>query len=127
MQFPIKIFPKSISIRRRSLSLGCCICCPSVTFNKKFISFPLFANDNFRSDVDWQAWETLSKKKGKFIYINKGLVLHRIHNDSETTKVLSEKKRSKEDLVILKKFWPDFIDKCICKIYSFSEMSNQKK
>ena len=65
MLFPLRFFRKSIFIRRRVLSLGCPIGCPTVTFNKQKFNTPLFENDQFRSDVDWQAWESLSKIKGE--------------------------------------------------------------
>ena len=124
--FPLKFFKKSIFVRRRSLSLGCCICCPAVSFNKDKVKTPLFQNDEFRSDVDWQAWEILSKQKGKFLYISEALMFHRVHDDSETSKVIADNKRTTEDLVMFKKFWPNSIAKFICKIYSNSEKSNSE-
>ena len=124
--FPIRLFKNSKFIRRRSLSLGCPICCPAVTFNKNLVKTPLFENPDFRSDVDWQAWETISKLKGEFLYNKKHLMFHRIHDDSETSKVIADNKRTKEDLIMFKKFWPTPFAKIICKLYSNSEKSNSK-
>ena len=122
--FPLRFFKKSIFIRRRSLSLGCPICCPAVSFNKDKVKTPLFENPDFRSDVDWQAWETLSKVKGKFLFNTKACMFHRVHDDSETTKVIADNKRTKEDMVMFRKFWPECIAKVICKLYANSEKSN---
>ena len=122
--FPLRFFKKSIFIRRRSLSLGCYICCPAVSFNKDKVKTPLFENPDFRSDVDWQAWETLSKVKGKFLFNTKACMFHRVHDDSETTKVIADNKRTKEDMVMFRKFWPECIAKVICKLYANSEKSN---
>lgn len=110
-------------IKRRALSLGCSIGCPSVTFQKKLIEIPLF-DYNFKCDIDWHAWETLSRKKGNFSFINKPLMGHRVHEESTTTEIISDNIRTKEDLIMFKRFWPNFIAKRINKIYSKSEINN---
>ena len=69
----------------------------------------------------------MSKVKGKFQYITKPCMYHRIHDDSETSKVIADNKRTEEDLVMFRKFWPKFIAKVICKIYTNSEKSNNSK
>ena len=120
-----KIFQKSIFIRRRILSLGDPICCPSVTFNMKQTKIPLFYV-NYKSNVDWFAWEKLSKQKGFFVYINKKLMMHRIHEESETTKIINDNIRTNEDFEIFIKFWPKFIAKILAKIYKRGEQSNSK-
>ena len=51
-------------------------------------------------------------------------MFHRVHDDSETTKVIADNKRTKEDMVMFRKFWPECIAKVICKLYANSEKSN---
>ena len=67
--------------RRMSLSLGSCICCPSVTFARENLPEVLFTSE-FKSNLDWQAWYRISKLKGEFVYCKKSLMLHRIHEES---------------------------------------------
>lgn len=110
-------------IRRRILSFGSPICCPSVTYVKSSLPKQLF-EAGFQSDVDWQAWEKFSKIKGAFVYIHKPLMLHRIHKDSETTRIISDNNRTKEDLMMYKKFWPDFIARILEHFYNKGEDSN---
>jgi len=110
-------------IKRACLSLGNPICCPSVTFNKTLVKNPLFVSD-FRSNMDWYAWEKLSKLKGRFVYVNKPLMTHRIHSSSTTSEMIDENKRTKEDYEMLEKFWPQPIAKMIAKIYKQSEKNN---
>ena len=81
-----RICRKSIFVRRKVLSIGNAICCPSVTYAKKNLPDVIF-NSGFQSNIDWEAWEKLSKLKGEFIYINKSLMCHRIHEKSTTTKI----------------------------------------
>lgn len=119
----IRLFWNSRFIRRRILSLGSPICCPSVTLVKSNCPEIIFRN-GFRSNEDWEAWEMLSKRKGAFVYSTKRLMCHRIHEDSETSKIIGDNARSMEDLAMFKKFWPDVIAKKLAKIYSTSEKSN---
>lgn len=120
----IKSFWKSKFIRRRILSLGCPICCPSVTFVKENCPSVIFEH-GFRADEDWQAWEKLSKMKGLFVYDRQILVYHRIHQNSETSIIINDDARKKEDLIMFKKFWPKCIASIITKIYGLSEKSNK--
>ena len=125
MLFPLrlKVFHNSIFVRRRILSLGSPICCPSVTFVKANLPEQIFF-PGFRSNEDWQAWELLSRKNGAFVYCNKILMYHRIHNGSETSAIIGDSARSQEDFQMFCKFWPKPIARIITKIYSTSEKSN---
>ena len=80
--------------KRKVLKYGCSICCPSVTFDRNNVSGKIFESE-FKSDLDWQAWEKLSRKSGRFAYIPKILMYHRIHDESETTKLLNDNLRIK--------------------------------
>lgn len=122
--FPLrfKIFSKSKFIRRRSLSLGNCICCPAVTFVKDNVPNPVFQH-GFRSNEDWEAWEMLSKLDGEFLYSKKIGMYHRIHEGAETSIIIGDNARTAEDLVMFKKFWPTPIAKLIAKVYASSEKS----
>ena len=119
----IGLFKNSRFVRRRCLSFGCPICCPSVTFAKDNLP-PIIFEEGFRSNLDWQAWEKLSRQKGAFLYCKTPLMQHRVHEGSETTAVLRENIRGKEDYEMFRKFWPDFIAKKLTKAYSSSEKSN---
>lgn len=112
-------------VKRMVLAFGCSICCPAVTFVKKNVDDVIFACD-LKCDVDWNAWEKLSKKKGKFSFIHNKLMGHRVHDDSTTTEIIKDNIRTSEDYEILCRFWPKFIAKFINKFYKKSEDSNFK-
>ena len=126
MLSPLKIKAcwKSIWVRRRILSMGSAICCPSVTIVKKNVSLPVFEN-NMKSNIDWQAWEKLSRGKGEFAYISSALMLHRIHRDSTTSQLLEKDQRRSEDLYMYRKFWPEWIAGIIEHFYQAAEKSNE--
>lgn len=124
------LFVKSLSgiklFKRNALRFGCSICCPSVTFVKDKLPKQVFECD-MKSDVDWFAWEKLSRLNGKFIFINKKLMGHRIDESTTTTDIINQGIRTKEDLYMFKKFWPEFLAKIINKFYRKSENSNNVK
>lgn len=125
--FPLK-FHKISSfrfIKRCCGRLGCAICCPAVTFVQGNVPKSKF-DSNFKCDVDWYAWEKLSNYKGRFIFINKKLMGHRISEESTTTKIINEGIRTKEDFEMFKKFWPLSVAKFINKFYIKSEKNNSE-
>ncbi len=119
----IKAFENSIFIRRRVLSFGSSICCPSVTYVKTNLPKHVFVS-GYICDLDWQAWEMLSKRKGAFCYISKPLMLHRIHEQSTTSFMINGTGRKAEDFEMFCKFWPKPIAKFIEMFYKDSEKQN---
>lgn len=124
MPLRIKMFWKSRFVRRRILSMGDPICCPAVTFNLYNVQRPIFS-DGFKSCEDWEAWEKLSRSKGKFIYINEPLMCHRIHEESATTEIIHDNARVQENFIMYCKFWPKPIANFINHFYTKSEKSNE--
>lgn len=111
-------------IRRRILSLGCPICCPSVTYNLSSLERPVFDN-RFKGSLDWETWERLSRRRGSFVYSSKILMRHRIHLDSETSSLISDNVRSQEDIKMFEQFWPSPIAHLVFKLYRSSQSSNR--
>ncbi len=80
------------------LSIGSAICCPAVTLVKEkyWTVFPL--KNNMKSNIDWQAWEEISRRKGEFAYTARAGMEHRIHQESTTSELIEENGRRAEDL-----------------------------
>lgn len=114
------------AVRRFILSMGSAICCPSVTLVKNHIALPVFIN-NMKSNIDWQAWESISRNKGSFVYVSEILMKHRIHQQSTTSELLAVNGRRQEDLYMFKKFWPEWMARRIEAIYNKNEKSNMLK
>lgn len=128
MLLPLKVksLQNSIWMRRRILSMGSAICCPSVTYVKDNLRLPIF-QEGMKSNLDWEAWERLSKEDGTFVYCGKPLMLHRIHEKSTTSEIINNNSRVKEDYIIFCKFWPKWVAKLILTFYKKSEKSNNLK
>lgn len=123
LPFHIKWMQENKWIRRRILSFGSAISCPTVSYIKNNLPKDIF-KEGYRSDLDWQAWERLSLLDGAFIYCNKICMYHRIHDGSATTEIIADHRRSVEDFEMFCKFWPETIAKLITRIYRRSENSN---
>lgn len=118
--------------RRWVLRYGNAICCPSVTYNKTVIGEYMDAEQrdhlflqHFRSNLDWETWEWLSRREGQFLYLPKIRMAHRIHEDSETTATIQEHQRNGEDYEMFCKFWPRWIARLLTGWYANSEKSNE--
>lgn len=114
----------NIFIRRRVLSLGSPISCPTVSYFLPNLPDKIFRTE-FKCNLDWQAWEKLSHLKGDFIFCNKICMYHRIHIQSTTTEVLKENGRRKEDFEMFSKFWPKGIARILEHFYQISEKLNK--
>lgn len=121
--WPLKISPRAVFTKRLFLAFGDPICCPATTFVKGHFTFPVFESD-MKATFDYWAWEKLSKEKYAFGYIKKPLMGHRIHEESITSKTINDNIRTKEEYIILSKFWPRPIAKLISVFYRLSEKSN---
>ncbi len=124
LPFHIKGASSSIFIRRFVLSLGSAISCPTVSYCLENLPQPIF-QAGYRSCLDWQAWEKISRLEGDFIYCDRICMYHRIHEESTTTEVLQDNERYREDLEMFMRFWPKPIAHVLEFFYKNSEKSNQ--
>lgn len=127
MLSPLKIrsLRKSGFVRRRILSLGSPICCPSVTYVTRNLHGFRFS-EKFKCDLDWQSWEIISRMDGSFVYDDHIRMFHRVHAGSETTALIENNIRGVEDLEMFRLFWPEPIARGLARIYSTSQLSNKQ-
>lgn len=121
------IFSKTIKktwLKKSILLFGDPICCPTVTINQQALKGFSFAEE-YTCVLDWHAWYQMTKQPGAFIYINKKLVKHRIHTESETTVQLANGKRQQEELQMFEMMWGKTLAKWIGKLYAFGYHDNK--
>lgn len=123
---------KSRFFKRWCIRFGNAICCPTVTYCVKPIGQYLNSIGqrelflpHFRSNLDWETWELLSRCPGSFLYVNQPLMSHRIHEDSETSATIADHERGTEDYEMFQKFWPRWVSKLLSGFYGASEKSNE--
>ncbi|MCF3111539.1 glycosyltransferase [Niabella sp. CC-SYL272] len=117
LPFHLKQAIRSPFVKKSVLALGNSICCPSVTLDRQHINGMQFS-PQYTCVLDWVAWLTLAKQEGAFIFINKRLVQHRIHIDSETTNQIKIGKRQQEEQAVLQSVWGQTLGGLIAKLYS---------
>lgn len=110
--------------KRRLLSLGNPVCCPSVTFNRSRVADFRFSG-HFRSNLDWDAWERLAAYPGRFVYLREILVSHRVHPDTATSALIGNRVRDTEDHEMLGRFWPSTAARLLARIYRLSYAANR--
>lgn len=123
MNIGFRMFPRSKFARSFVLSMGNSICCPTVTYATA-ARYRFRFNKDFRFACDWDAWERIGRRKGAFLYIKKPLVGHRIHEDSETSKIMEDGRRTEEEYYMFRRFWPKFIADLLQKYYSKGAENN---
>ena len=110
-------------VKRRIISMGSAICCPSVTLNMSVLPTPPFVS-TMKSNLDWETWEKFSHLEGSFVYDADILMYHRIHEGSETSNLIKDNTRTAEDLAMLEKFWPKPVARAINRVYASGQKSN---
>lgn len=125
LPFRNRLLQNSIHVRRRILSLGSPIDCPSVTYVIPNLPKGNLFDESYRVTQDWEAWERFSKMDGTFVFCPKLLMGHRIHEESTTTELIADHTRSREELSIFKRFWPERIAVWLEHRYQKGQESNQ--
>ncbi len=110
--------------KRWVIRFGNGISCPAVCFVKDNCPKKIFES-SYKCNVDWLAWERLSKIDGRFIYIKDKLMGHRISESSTTTDIIKKGIRTKEDYDMYLKFWPKWLARLLTRTYKNSEKSNK--
>jgi glycosyltransferase involved in cell wall biosynthesis len=111
-------------LKKLILLFGDPICCPSVTFNKAALGSDFKFDTHYQCTLDWLAWYQLSAEKGAFLYINKKLVQHRIHHQSETSSQLQNGRRRQEEQHLFELMWGKRFAKFITRLYTIGHKDN---
>lgn len=123
--FPLRFtkLQKTKFFRRFALRFGNAISCPAVSYVQKNITKDIFLS-NLKCNVDWEAWEKLSKQNKSFVYIPLKSMGHRISDDTTTSDIINQGLRTNEDYQVFVKMWPKKIAKLLTRLYKNSEKSN---
>lgn len=124
MLLPFLFFNENRFLRNRMLSFGYPICSPTTTYNMEYLHGFKFS-ETVCGAIDWEAFYRINKIKGKWLYNPKRLMYHRIHADSETSNTIIDQKRTEEEYMMFKKYWPDSIVKLLMKYYVKAQDANK--
>jgi hypothetical protein len=111
--------------KMKLLAWGNPVCCPSVMFNRQRLAGFVFS-ESLQSNLDWDAWTNLATMDGEFIYLSQRLVSKRVHRGSETSALLVNQIRQKEDRFMFGRHWPAPIAAVIAMVYRLGYLANSR-
>ena len=91
--------------KKMILYFGNPISCPSVMYNKSTIGHFEFCGD-FLCSLDWDVWIRLIDIRGTYGYVNRRLMIHRIHKHAESIILTKSRVREEEERILLERIWP---------------------
>lgn len=112
------------SSKRRLLAWGNPVCAPSVAINRALM--PHFAfSEALSMNLDWDAWLRVAELDGRFVYLPRTLVSHRVHPGSETSASLENHTRYYEDRLMFRRLWPAPLAALIGAVYRLGYLANR--
>lgn len=117
LKLPLRTPLRNIRFNRKlTLAFGNTINCPSVTYNVKLLGTPIFTSD-LKFGLDWDTFLKIYSKKGRIYYTAKPSIYYRVHDGATSKAFIVNNKRYTEDVIMFRKFWPNWIVKIIMKFY----------
>lgn len=104
------------AVKKSVLIFGNSICCPSCAYHKEMLGEPLFCSP-FHFALDWDTLYSLAEQKGRFICVEKPILYYRVHQAAATKACIEDKSRSKEELEMFRKIWPEPVVKVLMHFY----------
>ena len=112
----IRLFSNIRWIRKLTLAFGNTVTCPSVTYHATLLGQPIFTSD-LKFGLDWDTYLKIYSMKGKIAYVSKPSIYFRIHDGATSKQFVDNEGRYKEDIIMFRKFWPNWITKILMKFY----------
>ena len=98
------------------LALGNTLPCSAVTYDRQRLGDFRFS-DSLASNLDWDAWMSLLDRGESFLHVNARLVGRRHNALTETSALIRDGRRAREDLIMFRRLWPRAIGDMIAFVY----------
>lgn len=123
---PFRVRPSIASRfgRRLVLRFGNPVCSPAVTYNLRQLGGAELFDDAFAMSLDWDAWLRMADRPGRFTYLQRPLLQHRIHQATQTSAGVRDGRRFAEDLELFERLWPTPVARLLARQYSSSYETN---
>lgn len=107
------------AVKKAAITLGNPIICPSCTYDRTLCGENIF-NAEYRFVLDWDLLYRMAEKPGRFICIEKPLIMYRVHADSATGRAINDRTRETEESLMFDNALPQFISGIVKKVYKKS-------
>jgi glycosyltransferase involved in cell wall biosynthesis len=98
------------------LALGNTLPCSTVTYDRQSLGDFRFS-DSLASNLDWDAWMSLLDRGETFLHVNARVVGRRHNALTETSALIRDGRRAREDLIMFRRLWPKAIGDVIAFVY----------
>lgn len=121
LRIPLRFAGKadSTAVKKAAIRLGNPIICPSCTYDKELCGDALF-DERYSFVLDWDALYRLAEKKGRWVCVEKPLIMYRVHTDSATGESLKDDTRSKEESEMFDRMLPGSVSNIVKRLYKKS-------
>ncbi len=110
--------------RRLVLRFGNPVCSPAVTYNLRQLGGWQLFDEGYAMSLDWDAWLRMADKPGRFTYLRRSLLQHRIHEATQTSAGVRDGRRYAEDLRLYQRLWPTPVARLLAGRYATSYTTN---
>ena len=107
------------AVKRAAISYGNPIICPSCAYDKKLCGDNLF-DAKYQFVIDWDALYRLASEKGRWICIEKPLIMYRVHADAATGEAIKNNVREYEETEMFERMHSDKVSGILRKAYKKS-------
>lgn len=106
----------STALKKAAISLGNPVICPSCTYDKNLCGEKLF-DEKYSFVLDWDALYKLAENKGRWVCVEKPLIMYRVHTDSATGECLKDDTRAREEEEMFNRLLPKSVANVVRKLY----------
>ncbi len=119
MPLRMPLFNHIASIKRAAVSLGNPIICPSCSYDKTLCGEGIF-NTKYQFILDWDALYRLASESGRWVCIEKPLILYRVHADAATGRAIRNNVREHEESEMFDRIHEGPLSDILKKVYQES-------
>lgn len=111
--------PLRFGSRKGALRFGNPIICPSCCYVKKLCGDNLF-DPRYKFVLDWDALWRLAEKPGRFVCVERPLMMYRVHSDTATGEAIRDHTRAREESEMFDRTLPAWLAAPVKKLYQKS-------
>lgn len=121
LRIPLRIpaFNDARGVKLAAITLGNPIMCPSCTYDKNLCGENIF-DTRYHFVLDWDALYRLTAKDGRWVCVERPLIMYRVHEGAATSSAIKDNVREKEESLMFDRLLPDSISSVVKKLYKKS-------
>ena len=104
------------SVKRAALMLGNPIICPSCTYVPEMCGHDIF-DAGYRFVLDWDMLERMAGRPGRWICVEKPLIIYRVHRDAATGQCIRDHTREREESEMFDRLLPAPAAEIVKRLY----------